>query len=178
MLDAGLVLDPPVGTRLASFEVISVTQLGTRRLLISLAGESPWGFDYCAGQDLVLVVANDGARTDYGRYLIKRSDPRTRHLHIEAVLEPDGPAAQWVASVVPGEPVTAIGPRECNAGSDGWHAERFRPILDHPFTAIPGNGIGRDGRYDPPELLKRDSNASGGRARLLPQGDVGQSELH
>jgi hypothetical protein len=112
VLDAGLVLDPLVGARVPSFEVISVTQLRTRCLLISLAGESPWGFDYCAGQDLVLVVANDGARTDYGRYLVKRSDPRTRHLSIEAVLEPDGPAARWAASVVPGEPVAAIGPGE------------------------------------------------------------------
>ena len=57
-------------------------------------------------------MANDGASTDYGRYLIKRFDPRTRHLNIEAVLEPDGPAARWAASVVPGEPVAAIGPRE------------------------------------------------------------------
>jgi NADPH-dependent ferric siderophore reductase len=112
VLEAGPVLDPLIGTRLASFEVISVTQLSTRRLLISLAGESPWEFDYSAGQDLLLLVANDGTHTDYGRYLIKRFDPRTRHLNIEAVLEPDGPAARWAASVVPGEPVSAIGPRE------------------------------------------------------------------
>ena len=56
------MLDPPIVLRLASFEVISVTQPRTRRLLISLAGESPWDFDYSAGQDLLLLVANDGAR--------------------------------------------------------------------------------------------------------------------
>jgi NADPH-dependent ferric siderophore reductase len=112
VVERGLVLDPPSGTRLASFEVISVTQHSCRGLLILLAGESPWEFDYSAGQDLVLVVANDGARADYAHYLIKRSDPRMRHLNIEAVLEPDSPAARWAASVVPGEPVAAIGPRE------------------------------------------------------------------
>jgi NADPH-dependent ferric siderophore reductase len=112
VLEAELVLDPLIVTRVASFEVISVSPLSCRRLLISLAGESPWEFDYSAGQDLVLVVANDGARTDCGRYLVKRFEPRTRHLDIEAVLEPDGPAARWAASVVPGEPVAAIGPRE------------------------------------------------------------------
>lgn len=56
------MLDPAIETRLVSFEVISVTQLTTRRRLISLVGESPWEFDYSAGQDLVLVVVNDGAR--------------------------------------------------------------------------------------------------------------------
>jgi hypothetical protein len=112
VLDAELVSDPLIGTRLASLEVISITQLSCRRLLISLVGESPWEFDCSAGQDLLLMVANDGASTDYGRYLIKRFDPRTRHLDIEAVLEPDGPAARWAATVVPGEPVAAIGPRE------------------------------------------------------------------
>jgi hypothetical protein len=96
--EAGLVLDP----------LISVSPLSCRRLLISLAGESPWEFDYSADQDLVLVVANDGASTDYGRYLIKRFDRRTRHLNIEAVLEPDGPATRWAASVVPGEPVAGL----------------------------------------------------------------------
>jgi hypothetical protein len=112
VLDSALVLDPLIGTRVPSFQVISVTQVSCRRLLISLAHESPWKFDYTAGQYLVLVVANDGARAGYGRYLIKRFDPRTRHLTIVAVLEPDGPAAHWAASVVPGEPVAAIGPRE------------------------------------------------------------------
>jgi NADPH-dependent ferric siderophore reductase len=106
------VLHPLIDMRMANFEVINVTQLATRRLLISLAGESPWEFDCSTGQELLLVVANDGAPTDYGRYLIKRFDPHTRCLDIEAVLEPDGPAAQWAASVVPGEPVTAIGRRQ------------------------------------------------------------------
>ena len=101
---------------LVSFEVISVTQQSTRRLLISLAGESPWEFDYAAGEALVLLVANDGTRADYGRYLIKRFDPHTRHLNIEAVLEPDGHATQWAASVVPGEPVSAIGPQKISMG--------------------------------------------------------------
>jgi hypothetical protein len=86
-------------------------QLSCRRPSISLVSESPWEFDYGAGQDLLLVVANDGARIGYGRYLIKRFDPCIRHLTIEAVLAPDGPAAQWAASVVPGEPVAAIGSR-------------------------------------------------------------------
>ena len=126
MLEAGLVSDPLIGTRLVSLEVISVTQLSTRRLLISLAGESPWESDYFAGQDLLLAVANDGASTDYGRYLIKSFDPRTRHLNIEAVLEPDGPAAQWVATVVPGEPVTAIGPRERDVDCR-WVRPSLRP---------------------------------------------------
>jgi Siderophore-interacting FAD-binding domain len=121
VLAAGLVLDPPIDTCLASFEVISVTQLSTRRFLISLAGESPWEFDYSAGQDLLLVVAKNGTRADYGRYLIKRSDPRTRHLHIEVVLEPDGPAARWAASVVPGEPVAGIGPGQDRNGM-GLHS--------------------------------------------------------
>jgi len=125
VLERGAVLDPLIITHVASFEVISVTPLSCRRLLISLACESPWEFDYSAGQDLVLVVANDGARADYGRYLIKRFDPRTGHLNIEAVLEPDGPAARWAASVVPGEPVAATGPR-----SDGEF------ILDSPSGQI------------------------------------------
>jgi NADPH-dependent ferric siderophore reductase len=116
VLATGVVLDSLTDTRLASFEVISVTQLTTRRLLISLVGESPWEFDYSADQELLLVVANDGARTDYGRYLIKGIDRRTGHLNIEAVLEPDGPAARWAASVVPGEPVAAIGPGEDQIG--------------------------------------------------------------
>jgi len=126
VLEAGLVSDPLIGTRLVSLEVISVTQLSTRRLLISLAGESPWESNYFAGQDLLLAVANDGASTDYGRYLIKSFDPRTRHLNIEAVLEPDGPAAQWVATVVPGEPVTAIGPRERDVDCR-WVRPSLRP---------------------------------------------------
>jgi len=112
VLEAGVVLDPLIDAHVAGFEVISVTQLTARRLLISLAGESPWEFDYSAGQELMLVVANYGARIDYGRFLIKRFDPRIRHLNIEAVLEPDGPAARWAATVVPGEPVAAVGPRE------------------------------------------------------------------
>jgi hypothetical protein len=91
------VLDRLIGRRVVSFEVISVIQLSCRRLLITLAGESPWDFSYSAGQELLLVVAKDGARTDYGRYLIKSFDPRTRHLNIEAVLEPDGSAARWAA---------------------------------------------------------------------------------
>jgi NADPH-dependent ferric siderophore reductase len=109
MLETGLVFDPQIGARLASFEVISVTQLGTHRLSISLAGESPWVFDYSTGQVLLLVSSNDGVLAEYGRYPIKRFDARTRHLEIEAVLEPDGSAARWAASVVPGEPVSAIG---------------------------------------------------------------------
>jgi NADPH-dependent ferric siderophore reductase len=119
------VLDPLSAAHLASFEVIAVTQLSTRLLLISLAGESPWRFDYSAGQDLLVVVANDGTRSDYGRYLIKKFDPRTRHLNIEAVLEPDGPAARWAATVVPGEPVAAIAPREHQNGK--WTSLRVHP---------------------------------------------------
>jgi hypothetical protein len=47
MLERGAVLDALIGTRVVSFEVISVTQLSCRRrLLISLAGESPWEVDY------------------------------------------------------------------------------------------------------------------------------------
>ena len=112
MLNAGSMFGPQIGTLLVSFEVISVTQQSARRLLISLAGESPWESDFAAGEELLLLVADDGTRTDYGRCLIKRFDPRTRHLNIEAVLEPDGHDTQWAASVVPGEPVSAFRPRD------------------------------------------------------------------
>jgi NADPH-dependent ferric siderophore reductase len=122
-VEHGALLDRLIGRRVVSFEVISVTQLSCRRLLITLAGESPWDFSYSAGQELLLVVAKDGAPTDYGRYLIKSFHPRTRHLNIEAVLEPDGPAARWAASVVPGEPVAAIRPRE---------DRRANSLLGHP----------------------------------------------
>jgi hypothetical protein len=108
VLDAGLVLDPLIGSRLASLEVMSVTQLGARCILISLAGESLWEFDHSAGEDLVVLLSNDGTLTHCGGYLPQRFDPRTRHLDIEAVLDPDGPAAQWVATVVSGEPVTTL----------------------------------------------------------------------
>jgi hypothetical protein len=110
VVEAGLVLDPRTGTRLVGFEVISVALLSTSRLLISLAIESPWEFDYSAGRDLFLLVGNEGACPAFGRYQIKIIDPGTRHLEIVAALGPDGPAARWAASVVPGEPVAAIGP--------------------------------------------------------------------
>ena len=113
---------------MVSFEVISVTQLSCHRLLISLVGESPWEFDYSVDQALLLLVANDGTRTDYGRYLIQRFDPRTRHLNIEAVLEPDGPPARWRATVVPGEPVAAIGPRTSKWEGDFTPGPRTRSI--------------------------------------------------
>jgi NADPH-dependent ferric siderophore reductase len=58
----------------------------------------------------MLLVANDGTLTDYGRYVVTEFDPRTKHLKIEADLEPDGPAARWASSVVPGEPVAASVP--------------------------------------------------------------------
>jgi Siderophore-interacting FAD-binding domain len=141
VLEAGVVLDPLIDARVAGFEVISVTQLTTRRLLISLAGESPWHFDYSASRELLLVVANDGSRTDYGRFLIKRFDPRTRHLSIVAVLEPDGPAARWAATVVPGEPVAAVGPREDpKAEGTSLRVHRDQVCLDSLGTQldIPG----------------------------------------
>jgi NADPH-dependent ferric siderophore reductase len=108
-----------------SFEVVAVTQLSSRRLLISLAAESPWQFDYAAGQDLLLVVASDGAQAVYGRYMVRRFDPHTRRLDIEAVLELDGPAARWAASVVPGEPVSSIGPR---ADFEAGHRGALDPV--------------------------------------------------
>jgi NADPH-dependent ferric siderophore reductase len=119
--------------------VISVTPLTCRRLLISLAGESPWELDCSAGQDLLLVVANDDAPTDYGRYVIKSFDRRTRHLKIEAVLEPDGPAAQWAASVVPGEPVRAIRPRSLMTGCSPWNvsvAKWARAFASHRDSEV------------------------------------------
>jgi NADPH-dependent ferric siderophore reductase len=102
--------DSLTDTGTASFEVVTVTQLSARRLLISLAAETPWECHYAAGQDLLLVVAKDGDRAVHGRYTVRRFDPYRRHLDIEAVLELDGPAARWAASVVPGEPVSSTGP--------------------------------------------------------------------
>jgi Fur family ferric uptake transcriptional regulator len=123
--------------------------------LISLAGESPWESDYFPGQDLLLAVANDGASTDYGRYLIKRFDPRTRHLNIEAVLEPDGPAAQWVATVVPGEPVTAIGLRECDVDCGVRYVGTFRPTLDKVQNQINDVIMPEREPTDSADLLRR-----------------------
>jgi NADPH-dependent ferric siderophore reductase len=115
--------DSLTGTETVSFEVVAVAQLSSRRLLISLAAESPWQFDY-AGQDLLLGVASDGARPVYGHYMVRQFELDTRHLDIEAVLERDGPAARWAASVVSGEPVSSIGP--CATSRRRWSAVTLR----------------------------------------------------
>ncbi len=64
------------------------------------------------GQDLMFWVPRaDGSRV-YRRYTIRRLDPVSGHLDVVVALhEGGGPGMTWAASLVPGDPVDAVGPR-------------------------------------------------------------------
>jgi NADPH-dependent ferric siderophore reductase len=141
--------DPLAGAPYLTLEVLEVTQLDPFRLRISLVADSLGNIDHLPGQDLMLRVADSGTRAVHRRYTIRDFDPGTRLLDLEVVLGPDGPGAQWAASVVPGETVSAIGPQGALSAVEAadWHlfvgdesglafVAAMTEALPYPTTAV------------------------------------------
>ena len=100
------------GVQPLEMQVVDVEDLGPRMRRIRLGAGAFSSFEYRAGQDVMLVLAQEGERPLSRRYTIRDVDRARGLLELNVVLHGDvGPGARWVAGARPGARVNGVGPR-------------------------------------------------------------------
>ncbi len=120
--DADFLARAPELRRL-SLSVAEVAEVTPRTRRLRLSGPALEGFQYAAGQDLMVLVDTAGGRLIRRRYTIRRFDPAALLLDLHAVVHTDGPGARWARGLRAGDSVEAIGPRGkiTLAAAAAWH---------------------------------------------------------
>ena len=98
---------------------VAVTPLVTR---LTLDGDDLLGFEFVAGQDLMLAIPVDDD-TINRRYTIRGADPAAGTVDLDFVVHGHGPGARWATDAPIGSTVTALGPRGKVVPAPGvdWH---------------------------------------------------------
>jgi NADPH-dependent ferric siderophore reductase len=99
------------GTRRLRFEVVASDQMSPSMQRIVLTAPELDGFEYHPGQDVMLLVAAEGARPIRRRYTIRSLDRDRLLLTLNVVLHGSGPGERWVCGARPGDTIEGIGPR-------------------------------------------------------------------
>lgn len=110
--------------RLWPLTVVEVSQVTPRMRRVVFAGETLNELDHKPGQDVVLVVPQQGPDAARRHYTIRWFDKAATRLAIDFVLHGQtSPAVSWVKSAKPGDRIDAQGPRGrtvINPEAD-WH---------------------------------------------------------
>ncbi len=136
---------PLAGTRKLHFEVATTEQVSPHVQRLELTAAELDGFGYLPGQDVMLLVAAEGAKPVRRRYTIRRLDPERRVLTLDIVLHGEGPGERWVRSARPGDRVEGIGPRgKISPSSEAdWHLfmgdESAMPAILAMTESLPGD---------------------------------------
>jgi NADPH-dependent ferric siderophore reductase len=112
------------GVQPLELEVADVSDLGPRMRRLWLASPALADFAYQAGQDVMLVLGQAGARALSRRYTIRGHDPARHTIELNVVAHGvEGIGALWAANALPGDRVNGVGPRGkiyLNPNAD-WH---------------------------------------------------------
>jgi len=133
------------GTRRLQFEVAESDRLSPNVQRVTLTAPELEGFRYAPGQDVMLLVAADGARPVRRRYTIRSLDQARRTLTMNIVLHGDGPGERWVHAARPGDRIEGIGPRGKITTSPAaeWHLfmgdESAMPAILAMAESLPGD---------------------------------------
>jgi NADPH-dependent ferric siderophore reductase len=136
---------PLAGTRKLHFEVATTEQVSPHMQRLELTAAELDRFGYLPGQDVMLLVAAEGAKPVRRRYTIRRLDPEQRVLTLDIVLHGDGPGERWVRSARPGDRIEGIGPRGKISPSPEaeWHLfmgdESAMPAILAMTESLPGD---------------------------------------
>ena len=124
---------PLAGTIRMRLEVVANRPLTPAMQRVVLTAPELADFSYRPGQDLMLLVAVDGARPVRRRYTIWSLDAAARRLTVGIVRHDGGPGERWVAAARPGTVVEGIGPRGKVSPVEGadWH------LFAGDFAALP-----------------------------------------
>jgi NADPH-dependent ferric siderophore reductase len=95
-----------------TLEVVESRLITPRMRRIKLRSDEFRGFEYLAGQDVMLWVPADAGRMLYRRYTIRHLDPEAGSLDLDVFDHGmGGPGEHWAKTVRPGESVEVVGPR-------------------------------------------------------------------
>jgi len=155
---------PLAGARRLSFTVAASERISPAVHEVMLTAPELDGFGYQPGQDVMLLVAAEGARPVRRRYTIRSLDRGAPALRLHIVRHAGGPGERWVRSARPGDRIEGIGPRgkiTISPGAD-WHLflgdESAMPAIFAMTEALPGDAdatlvIEVPGPADEQELL-------------------------
>jgi NADPH-dependent ferric siderophore reductase len=131
--------------RRLSFEVVESDQISPSMQRIVLTAPELADFRYEPGQDVMLLVAADGARPIRRRYTIRSLDRPALALTLNVVRHTDGPGERWVSGARPGDSIEGIGPRGKITTSPAaeWHLfmgdESAMPAIIAMTESLPGD---------------------------------------
>jgi NADPH-dependent ferric siderophore reductase len=149
-VQAAVPLPPSVlaiaGVQPLEMRVVVAEDIGPRMRRLVLEADAIQHFEFRPGQDVMLVLSNDGDRPLSRRYTIRGVDRGRRTLEMNIVLHGDaGPGARWVSAARPGTAVNGVGPRGkifLNPEAD-WHVwfadESAAPASLVMLEALPNN---------------------------------------
>jgi NADPH-dependent ferric siderophore reductase len=131
--------------RRLAFEVVESDQISPSMQRIVLTAPELADFRYEPGQDVMLLVAADGARPIRRRYTIRSLDRPALALTLNIVRHTDGPGERWVSGARPGDSIEGIGPRGKITTSPAaeWHLfmgdESAMPAIIAMTESLPGD---------------------------------------
>jgi NADPH-dependent ferric siderophore reductase len=131
--------------RRLSFEVVESDQISPSMQRIVLTAPELADFRYEPGQDVMLLVAADGARPIRRRYTIRSLHRPALALTLNIVRHTDGPGERWVSGGRPGDSIEGIGPRGKITTSPAaeWHLfmgdESAMPAIIAMTESLPGD---------------------------------------
>lgn len=102
---------PLADAALWDLEVVDAGPLTPNMHRVVLAAPGLGGLRYRAGQDLMLRVPQDAEGHINRRYTIRRLNPATQQVTIDASLHGTGPGTAWIQGARVGDHIEAIGPR-------------------------------------------------------------------
>lgn len=126
-----------------TLEVVELHMVTPRMHRITLQGLAGEGFDYRAGQDVMLWLPTTGDRRLYRRYTIRHFDRQTGTLSLDIFMHGmEGPGDHWANTVRLGDTIEVIGPRgKISPVAAPWHLfvgdETYLPATFAMLEALP-----------------------------------------
>jgi NADPH-dependent ferric siderophore reductase len=136
-----------LGIRALSLRVVATSELTPSFRRIVVGGDDLADLDPEPGQDVMVSLGTEGARTRRRRYTIRHFDPANRTVDLDIALHGDGPGVRWATTVETGADVEAIGPRGRVGLHPGasWHLfigdDSFAPAALNMGEAVPEDEV-------------------------------------
>jgi len=134
-----------LGIRALSLRVSHVTAITPSCRRIQVEGDELENLNPLPGQDLMISLGAENARTRRRRYTIRHFDPAEGHVDLDIALHGDGPGVRWATTAELGDPLEAVGPRGkigLDPGAD-WHLfigdDSFAPAALNMAEAVPAH---------------------------------------